>query len=141
MRYRSNVTRLEGKKFDSKFEASVYFRLLDSFPEERYTIERQYRIPLLPRNSYVKPNRSSAWRCDFAVFRKGEDRPILFVEAKGQVDRVFPLTLSLLEDWAIERLIIVCSDEKAITKLKRVSTQHPVALSLEDIIDFSEYIL
>ena len=137
MRYRSNVTYLEGKKFDSNFEACVYYHLLDHFPESEYRIDQQYRIPLCPSNSYVKPNRSFVWRCDFAVIKKGETVPSLFVEAKGQVDRGFPLTLALLEPWVIEKLIIVCSDEKATTKLNRLSGQYPIIKELDDLIDFS----
>ena len=139
MHYRSNTTYFDGRKFDSEFESCVFLHLLDSFPVNEYEIKQQYKLPLLPRNSHIKPNRSSAWRCDFAVFRKGEDQALLFVEAKGQVDRVFPLTLALLEDWIVERLVIICSDEKAVTKLKKVSKKRPFVEELCGIPDLHEY--
>lgn len=131
----------EIERFDSKFEALVFQRLLGVFPHGCYRICRQERVSLRPANRWVKPQVPPVWKCDFSIYIKSEVEypfPELLIEAKGQVSRDFRLLLSLISNSDIERLIIIVPDGKALKRLKSVAPNAvPKVILFDDISDIN----
>ena len=111
-------------RFDSKFEARVFVQLYDLTEDTDLWVERQYPIELSSVSGRIHPVRGMKTKVDFAIMKRidGADVPVLFVEAKGVVDREFRLMLGLMSTVNLHRYLIVCQSPTGVKALRAIAT-------------------
>jgi hypothetical protein len=109
-------TLVNGILFDSKLESATYERLLTLFPSPQFNIKTQFPIEVKPRSQGFP---SIFWKVDFCILEN--DKPILYVEAKGTLTRDFKLLMKFLEyrdPILYSKIILVVSRSSNISSYK-----------------------